>query len=120
MDGLKQNFNVSLLPAAVKFLETLEDKAKEKVLYNIRKAQYVNDKELFKKINEHIWEFRTLYAGNAYRLFAFWDHYQGTQKVVIATHGIVKKAQKTPPGEIGKAETIRLKYFDNKLINKQI
>ena len=31
------------------------------------------DKELFKKLNDEIWEFRTLYNKTHYRLFAFWD-----------------------------------------------
>jgi phage-related protein len=34
--------------------------------------------------------------------------------LVIATHGILKKTQKTPPKEIRKAEKIRKQYLDNK------
>lgn len=71
------------------------------------------DKELFKKLeNSEIWEFRTLFNGNCYRLFSFWD--TETDTLVIATHGIVKKSQKTPPKEITKAEEIRKKYFELK------
>lgn len=37
------------------------------------------------------------------------------QKIqAIATHGIVKKTQKTPPKEIAKAEEIKKKYFELK------
>lgn len=37
------------------------------------------------------------------------------QKIqTIATHGIVKKTQKTPPKEIAKAEEIKKKYFELK------
>ena len=36
------------------------------------------------------------------------------ETLVIATHGIVKKTQKTPLKEIAKAEEIRKEYFDNK------
>ena len=32
----------------------------------------------------------------------------------IATHGIIKKTQKTPKKEIAKAERIRQEYFDAK------
>ena len=46
---------------------------------------------------------------------AFWDTEEET--LVIATHGIVKKTQKTPLKEITKAEEIRKEYFNNK--NKQ-
>lgn len=34
--------------------------------------------------------------------------------LVIVTHGIVKKTQKTPNKEIAKAEAIRKYYFENK------
>jgi phage-related protein len=71
------------------------------------------NKELFKKLeNSEIWEFRTLYNKTAYRLFAFWD--KDKETLVIATHGIIKKTQKTPSKEIAKAEAIRKEYFKNK------
>jgi len=38
--------------------------------------------------------------------------------LVIATHGILKKTQKTPTREIKKAEEIRKGYLDNKLKKK--
>lgn len=44
---------------------------------------------------------------------AFWDTEEET--LVIATHGIVKKTQKTPLKEIAKAEEIRKEYFNNLL-----
>ncbi|KAB4395500.1 type II toxin-antitoxin system RelE/ParE family toxin, partial [Bacteroides nordii] len=34
--------------------------------------------------------------------------------LVIATHGFIKKTQKTPPKEIAKAEEIRKDYFNSK------
>ena len=71
------------------------------------------DKELFKKLeNTEIWELRTLFNGICYRLFAFWD--TENDALVIATHGIVKKTQKTPKKEIEKAERLRKEYFDYK------
>ncbi len=114
---MKPNFDVELLPEAVEFLERLDDKAREKIYYNIRKAQLVTDSELFKKLNEFIWEFRTLYNGKAYRLFSFWDKMEGKQTLVVATHGILKKTQKTAPKDIKKAEKIRSEYFSNKTKN---
>ncbi len=111
---MKKNFEVQLLGEAVAFLENLIDKARNKIYYNIRKAQHLSDKELFKKLNDDIWEFRTLYNGKAYRLFAFWDKSKKTNTVVISTHGILKKTQKTPTKEISKAEKIREEFFKNK------
>lgn len=111
---MKKNFEVEFLGEAVAFLEDLNDKARNKIYYNIRKAQHVNDKELFKKLNDNIWEFRTLYNGKAYRLFAFWDKSKKTNTVVISTHGILKKTQKTPTKEITKAEKLRTEYLKQK------
>jgi phage-related protein len=111
---MKPNFDIELLPEAVEFLDNLEDKTREKIYYNIKKAQFVNDNELFKKISDFIWEFRTLYNGKAYRLFSFWDKIEGKETLVVATHGILKKTQKTPPKEIKKAEQIRKQYLNNK------
>ena len=111
---MEQKFLVEFLPDAVDFLENLDDKTREKVYYNLRKAQIINDSELFKKLNDNIWEFRTLYKGNSYRLFAFWDKSDQQDTLVLATHGIIKKSNKTPTKEIEKAESIRLMYLDNK------
>ena len=86
----------------------------KKIAYNYLKIeQGIIDNELFKKLeNSNIWEFRTIFSGNCCRLFSFWD--TETEALVIATHGIVKKTQKTPPKEIVKAEEIRKEYFKKK------
>ncbi len=108
------NFEIELLPEAIKFLENLDDKTREKIYYNLKKSQFVNDKEFFKKLNDFIWEFRTFYKSKSYRLFAFWDKSTGKKTLVVATHGILKKTQKTPPKEIKKAEEIRKQYLESK------
>ena len=111
---MKKNFDVELLEETQLFLESLGEKERNKIYYNIRKAQCINDNELFKKLNDNIWEFRTLYNSKAYRLFAFWDKSKKNDTVVISTHGILKKTQKTPTKEIEKAENIRIEYLKNK------
>lgn len=108
---MTSKFDIELLPEAIEFLENIDDKARERIYYNIKKAQLVNDNELFKKLNDFIWEFRTLYNGKAYRLFSFWYKTEGKEILVVATHGILKKTQKTPPKEIKKAEEIRKQYL---------
>lgn len=107
-------FQLALLDEAVKFMQGLPQQAYKKILYNIdRVAGGERNNELFKKLeNSEIWEFRTLYNGIAYRLFAFWDTEE--QTLVVATHGIVKKTQKTPKKEIARAEAIMKKYFELK------
>lgn len=115
---MKENFAVNFLPEAVEFINSLDDKAKEKIYYNLRKAQFINDNELFKKLNENIWEFRTLFKSTAYRLFAFWDKAGKEETLVLATHGIIKKTNKTPSKEIEKAEGVRKQYLKEKTKNK--
>lgn len=109
----KPRFKIVYTEEAIDFLRHLPQKVKAKVVYNIGKSMYVLDNSLFKKLeNKDIWEFRTLYNGNAYRLFAFWDTEEDT--LVIATHGMIKKSQRTPLKEIEKAEDKRKEYFMNK------
>ncbi len=109
---LKAKFDVTYLEAAISYLESLPEKVQDKIAYNISKSRYFMDKELFKKLNDDIWEFRTRYQGMTYRLLAFWDNEAGS--LVIATHGFIKKSQKTPDNEIARAESLRQIYFDNK------
>ena len=73
-----------------------------------------NDPELFKKLNEDIWEFRTLYQGLQYRLLAFWDKRDKTNTLVVSTHGFIKKRNKVPDNEIQKAIQQRIKYLNEK------
>lgn len=107
-------FELDLLEEARDFLKSLDKDIRGKIGYNIRRVQKgERDKELFKKLDgTEIWEFRTIYNKICYRLFAFWD--KDTNTLVVATHGIVKKTQKTPLTEIAKAERIRKEYFENK------
>lgn len=105
---------VVLTEEAQAFLDAQPFNAQQKIYYNIFKVEEgVMKVDIFKKLeNTDIWEFRTLYKGISYRLFSFWDTELDT--LVIVTHGIVKKTQKTPSKEIAKAEEVRKEYFKNK------
>ncbi len=109
---LKAKFDVTYMEAALVFLESLSDKVRNKIAYNISKSRYFMDKELFKKLNDEIWEFRTKYQGITYRLLAFWD--KNTGNLVIATHGFIKKTKKTLEKEINRAEALRKEYYKHK------
>lgn len=111
-------FRVVYTDEASSFLEALPAKVRNKIFYNVQKvSQGVMDKELFKKLEEsEIWEFRTLFNGNYYRLLAFWD--TSTETLVVATNGFLKKTKKTPVKKIQRAETIRMEYFNLKKQNK--
>ncbi len=84
-------FDIVFLNEAFVFLNNLEQKHYEKILYNIRKSQVRQDAELFKKLQDEIWEFRTLFQGLHYRLLAFWDKTDNAETLVVTTHGFVKK-----------------------------
>ena len=102
---LKTRFKVIMSSEADAFLDTLRQ--------DVKVANGYMDKDLFKKLDDtDIWEFRTLYKGIQYRLLAFWD--TDAETLVIATHGFVKKTQKTPRKEINKAEAVRILYFNSK------
>lgn len=44
----EQKFRVEILEEAKQFLDSLDEKSREKIIYNIWKAQRTNDNELFK------------------------------------------------------------------------
>ncbi len=107
-------FEIVFLNEAFEFLKSLDTKHSNKIIYNIRKAQQKHDPELFKKLTDDIWEFRTLYQGLQYRLLAFWDKTDNANTLVISTHGFIKKQSKVPDNEIDKAVKQRTKYFKDK------
>lgn len=63
----------------------------------------------FKKIvnSDDIWECRINFSSNTYRIFCFFDK----GKIIILTHGIMKKTQKIPHNEILKAEEYKNDYL---------
>ena len=111
---MTEKFKVEFLPEAVEFMNNLDQKAQQKIYFNIRKAQLANDPELFKKLNGNIWEFRTFYNKTHFRIFAFWNKSQGQQTLVLSTHGLIKKTDRTPKIDLEKAERIREQYLAQK------
>lgn len=109
-----KTYDVKLLEPVIEFLDSLEEQERDKIIFNIKKAKVSNDKELFKKLNGEIWEFRTLFNKKQFRLLAFWDKGKDQETLVIATHGFVKKSKKTPKNEIERAEKIRTAYISQK------
>jgi phage-related protein len=112
---MKPKFEVILLDEVWKLFDTIDEKTRLKIIYNIDKSTFQNDPELFKKLDNEIWEFRTKYNKSHYRIFAFWDKSDNKETLVIATHGILKKTDKTPIKEIEKAKSMMKQYFENKI-----
>ncbi len=111
---MHQKFKVEILEGALKFFDEIEKKAVNKIIFNIRKSQQVLDKEVFKKLDGDIWEFRTLFNKKKYRVLAFWDKTGNSETLVVGTNGFIKKTQKNPKKEIEKAKRIRTEYFNSK------
>lgn len=112
-------FEIIFLDEAFDFLSKLDKKHSEKILYNIRKSQIEQDAELFKKLDDEIWEFRTLYQGLKYRLLSFWDKTDSENTLVVSTHGFIKKQSKVPGKEIQRARQLRVEYFEDKKKDKK-
>ena len=107
---------VSFLPEATAFVNSLDEKAREKVFFNIKKTRMGLSGEWFQKMSgtSDIWEFRTLYNKQYIRLFAFWDKRDKQQTLIICTHGLLKTTDKTPKSEITHAEQLKALYLTRK------
>lgn len=106
-------FETRLLEEAAEFIAGFDPKTVRKILFTIDLAEQTNDPKLFKKLREEIWEFRIAFSGQQIRLLAFWDKTDKTHTLVIATHGFLKKTDKTPGNEIVRALRLKNIYFAN-------
>jgi len=105
-------FEIEFLEDAREFLAKIDNKSRYKILFNIDKARITNDPVLFKKLDTEIWEFRTKYNKQHFRLLAFWDKRNNKNTLVICTHGFVKKTDKVQKSEIERAKQLMRMYFE--------
>lgn len=107
---------VIFLHQAEEFVDSLEAKARQKLFHSIRKTKERLIGQWFTKLkgSDGIYEFRFDENGKFYRLFAFWDTEFQTETLIVGSHGIAKKTNKTPKEEITKAERIKRDYFEEK------
>lgn len=110
---MSKPIEIILLPEAEKFVDNIEISARKKIFYAIRKTKMRVYGDWFEKLksSKDIFEFRIKDSNKFYRLFAFWDSTGDTETLIVCTHGLIKKTNKTPKQEIDKAETIKDKYF---------
>lgn len=94
------------------FLSSLTEKEKEKIQYGLLllKTQDRLPLKFVKLIRDGLYELRTEYAGNIFRVFFIFDE----GKVVVLFNGFQKKSPKTPLGEITKALKIKEAYYADK------
>lgn len=48
----KAKFKIIYSEETIRFLNSLDEKARAKIMYNVNKSKYVIDKELFKKLDD--------------------------------------------------------------------
>lgn len=94
------------------FLKSLSEKEREKVDYGLvlLKTQDRLPVKFVKHIKDGLYELRTEYNGNIYRVFFIFDE----GKIVVLFNGFQKKSQKTPANEITKALKIKEEYYEYK------
>ena len=93
-------------------METLTDKEQEKIQYGLLllKTQERLSSKFVKFIRDELYELRTEYNSNIYRVFFIFDE----GRIVVLFNGFQKKTQKTPNNEIEKALRIKEAYYGDK------
>ena len=94
------------------FMATLADKVQKKIHYglDLLASQERISKKFVSFVREDLYELRTEYKSNIYRIFFIFDD----DKIVVLFNGFQKKTQKTPESEIDKALKIKDEYYANK------
>lgn len=93
-------------------MATLKEKEQEKIQYGLLllKTQDRLPKKFIKLIRDGLYELRTEYNGNIYRVFFIFDEGQ----IIVLFNGFPKKTQRTPSSEIEKALKIKEAYYGDK------
>ncbi len=98
-----------------KFLDSLQGKMARKVTWVLKLVEELDfiPVQYFKKLSgtEDIWECRTHYGSDTIRISCFF----AGNKIVLLTHGVMKKTRKLPKKEIVKAEKHRQNYLSRSL-----
>ena len=86
-------------------MTTLTEKEQEKIQYGLLllKTQERLSSKFVKFIRDELYELRTEYNSNIYRVFFIFDE----GRIVVLFNGFQKKTQKTPNNEIEKALRIK-------------
>ncbi len=93
-------------------------KIQKKILWTLKIIETVDRiPEIYFKHLENtqgLYEIRVQVGSNIFRIFCFFD----LNNLVVVGHGFQKKTQKTPTGEIERAEKIKKEYYEEKKSNK--
>lgn len=100
-----------------RFIERLTIKEQQKVKYGLLLLKSLDKipTKFVKYVREGIYELRTEYNGNIFRVFFIFDD----GNIVILFNGFQKKTQKIPEKEINQAIKIKERYYGDKRRNNQ-
>lgn len=95
-----------------RFMETLTEKVQTKIQYGLLLLQTQErlPSKFVKLVRDSIFELRTEFEGNIYRVFFIFDE----GNIVVLFNGFQKKTQKLPDSEIEKAIKIKNEYYADK------
>ncbi|MFA6008325.1 MAG: type II toxin-antitoxin system RelE/ParE family toxin [Candidatus Shapirobacteria bacterium] len=97
------------------FFDSIPGKELQKITWVLRIVEELDivPRQYFKKLTDtdEIWECRIDIGRIGYRILCFMD----SGNLVILTNGFSKKSQKTPPGEISRAERYRNDYLKRRI-----
>ena len=98
-------------------MQELTEKEQQKVKYGLLllKSQDKISTRFVRYIRDGIYELRTLYNGNIFRVFFLFDH----GNIVVLFNGFQKKTQMTPENEIELAIKIKEEYYADKRSSDQ-
>lgn len=89
-------------------------KVQKKILWTLRIVEDLDriPEVYFKHLEntDGLYEIRVQTGSNIFRVFCFFDDHN----LVVVGHGFQKKTQKTPTGEIERAEKIKKEYYEEK------
>jgi len=93
-------------------MSTLTKDVRKKIHYglDLLATQERVRKRFVAYLRDGLYELRTEYEGNIYRIFFIFDE----GKIVVLFNGFQKKTQKTPENEIDKALKIKNEYYASK------
>ena len=100
------------------FYQAQNIKVKKKILWTLEIVETLDRvPEVYLKHLENtngLYEIRVQVGSDIFRIFCFFEE----NNLVIIVHGFHKKTQKTPVGELARAESIKKEYYDRKRFDK--
>lgn len=120
MNHLKKEIRVELLKEAEDYFLKLNEKIQAKFLKSFDKTELGIKGPWFEKLTskDGIFEFRERDQDKFYRIFAFWTNESETKTLILCTHGLDKKTNKTPKSDIERAVKIKHEYLKDKKSRK--